>query len=73
MSREITFFWKERDGTKKDVTVPISTSNGYHTRQQFQAARRRAKELGYPGHSGGWWNWMVTDFSEWLQKRKQSK
>jgi hypothetical protein len=62
----VTYFWRTREGGHCQVSVNVEQD---FTPEQLAEARAWAIEQGYPGHEGGWWNYLVTDFHEWLARR----
>lgn len=61
-----TFRWRERDGSRHALSVPI---DGEPNDERLTKAGLEAIEMGYPGHSGGWWNYFVDDLHGWLARR----
>ena len=59
-----TFFWRARDGSEYEISCSLPSGIA-----SVAAAREVARQGGYPGHCGGWWNWLVEDAHEWLAKR----
>ncbi len=47
--------WVDRDGSKRSLAFGIPDTD----ERTIAEARSVAIEMGYPGHAGGWWNYMV--------------
>ena len=60
----VEFPWKGRDGVRRGVTIVVPDFQP----ATILAARQMAKEKGYPGHEGGWWNWSVDDNHDRLMR-----
>jgi len=64
----IEWRWKDRKGKRHAIDVPIE----HLTEQDINKSRETAKAQGYPGHSGGWWNWLVDDMHDFLTGKRKS-
>lgn len=62
-----TIRWKSRSGEKKSVT--FTTDSIKNLKWFFVQNERKARELGYEGHAGGWLRYKVAD---WLKARGYS-
>jgi hypothetical protein len=62
----IGWFWTDRNGDRHVVTFPV-TGNDWEAAEA--ETREKAMAHGYPGHKGGWWNYLVDDFRNWLARR----
>lgn len=61
----VSFWWRPREGGRQELTFEIPDS----TEASLSSARELAMRCGYPGHNGGWWNYLVDDVHNWLVRR----
>lgn len=66
----VTFWWVNRSsGSRTEVTFNVPDFSA----ASIADVRAKAMEIGYPGHNGGWWNYLVDDAHGWLAKRGWTK
>jgi hypothetical protein len=63
---KVSWIWRNRNGSICSHTCEL---NEISLEETISESRRRAMLVGYPGHAGGWWNWFIQDFHNWLAVR----
>lgn len=71
---QITFSWKTREREKRIVTTQVEMEfEGEITTDILRVVRDKARVearlLGYPGHQGGRYNYMIDDWHNWIAKK----
>jgi len=63
--RSLRWSWTGRDGSRNSVAFDIG--DGSDT--TIAKARAYAVKMGYPGHAGGFWNYLLGDIRATLAKQ----
>lgn len=58
--------WRTRDGA--EMSGPWVDGDDHQT--ALNGARQAARMVGWPGHSGGWWNYFVDDCVNWMHRNR---
>jgi hypothetical protein len=67
VERTIGWCWRDRAGNEHSVRFDIADLSD----ETFRIARESAVRLGYPGHSGGFWNYLQDDIRKLFGKPTQ--
>ncbi len=59
----VEWSWLDRDGCRNSITFDLPSASDV----ALADARDSAMRMGYPGHAGGWWNYLVTDMQRLLK------
>ena len=62
---QFSFWWRPRGGGRRELTFTVPDFSN----DSYTFARERAVQCGYPGHNGGWWNYLVDDVHMWFVRR----
>jgi hypothetical protein len=58
----VSWSWTDRDGIERTIDFGIADFSD----DTLGMAREAAASAGYPGHRGGWWNYLVDDIRRGL-------